>query len=470
MDLLRRDQIQGAKRLRELNRGLLCDEMGLGKTRESIAAAAQKKNRKILIITLNRVLCESWAQEIKKMLGDDQKIEVYDSLVKCDCRWTVINYDSARINRNMSILLSNHWDIVIVDEAHKCKNRKRKTKGGMSTNFDLVDKLSRHCNGLYLLTGTPTKGNPSDVWPLLHFIDRKKYSSYWRWAENYIVYSQGYFGREIIGYQNLDLLNDELSEYMIRRKTQEVFKNLPDKNIHIVKCNMLEKQETMYNQMVKDFVSEVGSGVYVTASAQVSRLMRLRQIATCPISVIDPDGANVEFDIPSGKMKVLSDTVQNIINKTDGKLIIFSNWSRVAEYTYRLLSQSLDCDIALYTGKMSKRDLIESKRSFQEDKNTRVFIGTIGASGTGLTLTAADHVIFLDRAWNPDDNKQAENRAYGRANDPHGIDVSILITEGTVDELIYEYVEEKREVVDKIVDNNDPNSEFIIKKISENSQ
>ena len=440
-------QVAGARALRHLSRGILADDMGLGKTIQAIAAAATKQNQHNLIITLNG-LQTNWKAEIESLLGTGQDIEVYDGKqVLARSRWVIIHYEAARLERNLVRLVDRQWDCVIIDEAHRCKSRKAKTKNGNTTNYGLAQFLSRRCTNLYLLTGTPMREDPSDVWPLLHFIDPKKYRSYWRWIEHYVVFKQTYFGKQPSEHVNLDKLSEELSAYMIRRRKRDVISELPPKHIHTIKCRMGKQQTELYNQMLNDYVAEVESGVFVTAPAEVSRIMRLRQIATDANSL-----SEVPFTkrMPSGKMEVLVSMAQEICQERGEKLVVFSNFKRVVDQAaYRLRK----LNPVLYTGDTSKTDRDVIVRHFQSDPKVKVFIGTIGAAGTGLTLTAASKMIFLDRAWTPDDNAQAEDRIYARMNDVHGADIYKLITEDTIDEQIDEYIEQKKLTVDAVIEN-----------------
>ena len=440
-------QRKGSKGLRELKRGILADDMGLGKTIQAIAAAAQKANQHILIITLNG-LQNNWKAEIQDLLGQGQDIEVYDGKkVIGDVRWTIIHYEAARIKRNADVLCNRKWDVLIVDEAHRCKSHKTRTKNGNSTNYGIVSKLAYRSREVYLLTGTPMRENPADVWALLHFIDSKKYSSFWRWIPTYVTYEQTYFGKKATGYQNLDLLSQELSQYMIRRRKSDVIKDLPPKRIHTIKCDMKKRQSEMYAQMLNEYVAEVEKDVFVTAPAEVSRLMRLRQIAT-DANCLSEEGFSTV--VPSGKIETLEAMVHEICVEQNEKVVVFSNWARVVKSVERALGK-YGC--VTYTGDTPKAERDRIVKQFQNDPETRVFIATIGAAGTGLTLTAASKMIFTDRAWTPDDNAQAEDRIYARMNDIHGADIYKLITADTVDETIEAYINDKEATVDTVISN-----------------
>lgn len=444
-------QRSGAKHLRALRRAILADEMGLGKTRQAIAAAAvpNEPDQRNLIITLNG-LQTNWRREIEALLGTSQEIEVYDGKqVQAASRWTIIHYEAAKLERNYKKLTEGRWSTVIVDEAHRCKTRRARTNKGNVTNYGVVDALSKRCERLFLLTGTPMRQSPADLWPLLHFIDHKKYSSFWRWVERYVIYEQGYFGRKPTGYQNLDLLAEELQPYTVRRTKAEVIDQLPLKNVHTIYCSMDGAQAKLYNQMVEDYVAELSSGVYMSAPTEVSKLMRLRQIATDPSIMSDETNRPGKY-LPSCKMDALYDMVKRIVFDEGEKVIIFSNWSSMVRRMADAF-ESLPIEILTYTGDTPKAQRQSIVDKFQTDPECRIFIGTIGAAGTGLTLTAARKVIFTDRAWTPDDNAQAEDRAYARMNDLHGVDVYKLITEDTVDESIDRYIEEKGDTVEQVI-------------------
>jgi len=440
-------QIAGAKGMRRLKRCILGDEMGLGKTIQAVASAAQKENQHILIITLNG-LQTNWESEIRGLVGEDQDIEVYDyKQVIGEARWVIIHYDAVRMPRNLQVLTARSWDVLIVDEAHKCKSHKARTKNKNLTNFGSVKRLSYRSKQVYLLSGTPMRESPEDVWALLNFIDRGKYSSFYRWAENYIIYEDGFFGRKPVGYKNLNLLSQELSQYMIRRLKSEVIDDLPEKQVITIKCEMKDRQRKIYNQMLTQYVAEIEEGVYVSSPAEVSRIMRLRQIATDATAL---SGKELKYPIPSGKMQTLRSMAYNICLDMDEKLVVFSNWSRIVNRAADVLK---DLGCVVYTGDCSRKEKDYAVEQFQTNPDVKVFIATIGAAGTGLTLTAASKMIFTDRAWVPDDNSQAEDRIYARINDVHGATIYKLVTEDSMDELIEQYVADKKANVDEVIGN-----------------
>ena len=210
---------------------------------------------------------------------------------------------------------------------------------------------------------------------------------------------------------------------------------------------MSDKQSKIYTQMLNEYVAEVENNVFVTAPAEVSRLMRLRQIATDANCLTETAFSTV---IPSGKIQTLEAMVQKICVEQDEKVVIFSNWARVVASVERAL-RKYGC--VTYTGNTPKQQRELTVKQFQRNPKVKVFIATIGAAGTGLTLTAASKMIFTDRAWTPDDNAQAEDRIYARMNDIHGADIYKLITADTVDETIEAYINDKETTVDTVISN-----------------
>lgn len=439
-------QKKGARALRNMGRGILADDMGLGKTTQSIAAAATKENQSILIVTLNG-LQTNWRSEINALMGE-QDIEVYDGKqLRGTSRWTIIHYEGAKLPRNLQVIDGKRWDVAIIDEAHRCKNRKTKTKNGNVTNFGMAKKIKSKY--LYLLTGTPMKGGPDSIWALLHLIDRKRYSSYWKWAPSYVVYEDGYFGKQMVGYHNLDALSEELSPYMIRRLKSQVIDQLPEKNYHVVKCSLEPRQSVIYQQMLDEFVAELDTDLFMTAPAEVSRIMRLRQIATDP-SILSEETCAPGRWLPSGKVTTLYAMAKEAVVEGGEKIIIFTNWSTMV-YRLSCLFEKWECGVVTYTGDSTISERNHAVDRFQNDPDTKIFIGTIGAAGTGLTLTAASKMFFTDRAWDQEDNAQAEDRCYARVNDMHGADIYSLVTENTVDELVEQYIAEKGGIVNDVL-------------------
>lgn len=418
------------------SRAILADEMGLGKSAMAIDAASGVKR---IIICPNSIKW-AWRNEIVKWSGDSfDSIIVYTggALDPSDGhKWYIINYEAMRLKRNQ-VLADFDWDTVIVDEAHRIKNRKA-----------ACTKAVKRIRGdnIYLLTGTPILNTPDELWSLLNYLFPKTYTSYWRFVETYMEVWDSPWGKQLMGVRNLDYLAREISDIMLRRTKSEVIDQLPEKVYVDIPVQLLSEQRRAYNQMRNDFIADLNNTDILVAPTVLAQLTRLKQIATDP-SIVTEGGAEVL--IPSAKVKALKELVTDILAQPGKKVVIFSQWSRMVA---RLASELSAYNSVAYTGNTPDGAREQLINQFQTDPETRLFIGTIGAAGVGITLTAADTVIFTDKVWTPAYNVQAEDRVYARMNDMHGATVISLTAEDTIEQRIEQLLQTKANIAEEVLD------------------
>ena len=241
-------------------------------------------------------------------------------------------------------------------------------------------------------------------------------SNYWCFREKYCIMG-GYKNKDIIGNKNGKELNAKLKRFMLRRKKEDVL-NLPDKIIIDEILDMDGKQEVLYNKTYALFKQELIHSKDV--KKVLGLLINLRKI-TCHPTLLDASFKDsVKFERIHFLMKEI---VEN-----NGKAIIFTNWATPAQMLYKELS--------IYNPAMiigATNDRMDQIDKFQNDDSCKVIIGTIGAMDTGITLTAANNVIFLDEPWNKSLKDQAIDRAH-RIGSKRNINIYTLICRNTFDE------------------------------------
>lgn len=432
-------QLAGLAFLGDAKRAILADEMGLGKTAQAIQAAVESGAEKVLVISPNS-LKWVWAEEAVKWAYDvePEDIEVYNGkTVKCDKWMTVINIEAVRLERNLAALKAAKWDVIIVDEAHRIKNRK-------AAQTKAVKQLT--AEHIFLLTGTPILNTPDEMWSLLNYLYPKTYSSYWRFFERYVIWWDNGFGRQISGYRDLDHLAGEIADIMLRRTKAEVIKELPPKTYQTIKVDLLPEQRKMYNAMRDEFIAQLNDDQAVAALSAISQLTRLKQIATDPHIVAE----DCETDVPSAKMDALNELLGDLLSNPERKVVVFSQWARACRRVASA-TEKIGVGYATLTGDDCETARKEAVHRFQSDPECRVFISTIQAGGVGITLTAADTVIFLDKLWTPAYNQQAEDRVYARMNDLHGATIYSLVAKDTIEERIEDMLLDKEQVIEAVM-------------------
>ena len=317
--------------------------------------------------------------------------------------------------------------MIAFDEAHKAKNPDSQQGRAL---------LSIDCKGPKIpMSGTFVLNNPLDLYLPLRWSGFETHSFY-AYKQHYCKMG-GFGGKEIVGYKNLDELRSMVSKVMLRRVKGDVL-DLPPKVHTIEWVDAYPEQKSLYKE-VRDQVRDNIDKVKVHPDP-LSEMLRLRQVTGYP-------GILSSTVTKSAKMDRMEEIVEDEVS-VGGKAIIFSNWS---EMTNVIRHKLKEYNPAYITGEVGSVQRMEEKDRFQNDPNCKVMIGTIGALGTGFTLTAAQLVIFVDEPWNRGIKDQAEDRAH-RIGTKGTVRVVTILTRDTVDEGVYNLVQRKGKMADLLVD------------------
>lgn len=317
--------------------------------------------------------------------------------------------------------------MIAFDEAHKAKNPDSQQGKAL---------LSINCKGPKIpMSGTFVLNNPLDLYLPLRWAGFETHSFY-AYKQHYCTMG-GFGGKEIVGYKNLDELRSMVSKVMLRRVKGDVL-DLPPKVHTIEWVDAYPEQKSLYKD-VRDQVRDNIDKVKVHPDP-LSEMLRLRQVTGYP-------GIISSTVTKSAKMDRMEELVEEEVS-VGGKAIIFSNWSEMTNVIRHKLKKY---NPAYITGEVGSVQRMEEKDRFQNDPNCKVMIGTIGALGTGFTLTAAQLVIFVDEPWNRGIKDQAEDRAH-RIGTRGTVRVVTILTRDTVDEGVYNLVQKKGKMADLLVD------------------
>jgi SNF2 family DNA or RNA helicase len=317
--------------------------------------------------------------------------------------------------------------MIAFDEAHKAKNPDSQQGKAL---------LSIDCKGPKIpMSGTFVLNNPLDLYLPLKWSGFETHSFY-AYKQHYCTMG-GFGGKEIVGYKNLDELRSMVSKVMLRRVKGDVL-DLPPKVHTIEWVDAYPEQKSLYKD-VRDQVRDNIDKVKVHPDP-LSEMLRLRQVTGYP-------GILSSTVTKSAKMDRMEELVEEEVS-VGGKAIIFSNWSEMTNVIRHKLKKY---NPAYITGEVGSVQRMEEKDRFQNDPNCKVMIGTIGALGTGFTLTAAQLVIFVDEPWNRGIKDQAEDRAH-RIGTRGTVRVVTILTRDTVDEGVYNLVQKKGKMADLLVD------------------
>jgi SNF2 family DNA or RNA helicase len=467
-------QIQGVEYGLNHDKWLLGDEQGLGKTKQVIDIARVKKVKHCLIICCVNGLKWNWRNEVYThsddgafILGQDNtrkdgKIIIGSNADKLEDlnnlsflpRFIITNIETLRykvktgrkikkrINGKIQevdeyrypiteklkeLCNSGEIEMIAVDEFHKCKNPDAEQAQQI---------LELHTPIQIAMTGTPLMNAPLDLYMPLNWLGYERHSFYQ--FKTHHCKMGGYGGYQVVGYKNLEELDETLSTMMLRRLKEKVL-DLPEKILINEYVEMGKEQALVYSEAHSDIANNIDK--IKMANNPLSELIRLRQATGYTAILSSTIKESAKFDRME---ELVDDAIEN-----GHKVVIFSNWTQITNPAFERLSKK-------YSGVMITGETKDNERQsyvdrFQNDDRVKFIIGTIGAMGTGLTLTAGTVEIFLDEPWNMALKEQAIDRCH-RIGAKSNITIYTLLCKDTIDERINELVEKKGAMSDILVD------------------
>jgi len=364
----------------------------------------------------------NWANEIAKHRPSLRYALFHGSSREIDpeADVTLTTYGVLRLDAER--LADRRWETVILDEAQRIKNPDSQVSVaafGLDAGFRLT------------LSGTPVENRLEELWSQFHFINRGLLGGRKHFRESYAdPIADG-------DAQALARLRERIRPFLLRRLKSEVATELPPRTEMVLECELSEAERDIYDTVraatVKEVVERLGQRGGVLAA--LTALLRLRQ-AACHGSLVP--GRTLEH---SSKVRLLLDALDTVV--ADGhKALVFSQWTSLLDLVQPELAAAGIGHVRLDG---STRDRAGVVREFQEDEKVAVMLISLKAGGTGLNLTAADHVFLLDPWWNPAVEDQAADRAH-RIGQDRPVMIYRLVALDTVEEGILALQERKREL------------------------
>lgn len=445
-------QAEGVDYALEHPKFLLGDQMGLGKSKQAIDIAVARKipNSHCLVICGVNDLKYNWREEVKVhsdeqshilgtryrkngneyIGGSKEKLEDIKRIHELPY-FIITNIETLR-NKDIANDIKKLCDkdiitMTIIDEAHKAKNYSSQQ-----------GKSIHKCTSYYRLpmTGSPLMNSPLDLYNILKWLDIVNIP-YGDFESRYTI-KGGFRDTQVIDYKNLDILNKQVQQCMLRRLKNDVL-DLPDKIQTYELLEMSDNQQKLYNETRQHIIDNIDK--VILSNNPLAELIRLRQ-CTADSSILS---TTIKASV---KVQRVISIVEELA-ENNRKCIIFSNWTSVTDILEKELAQF---NPSIATGKT--KNLEKELNKFKTDDTCNCIIGTIGVLGTGFTLTEADTVIFMDEPWSYADKEQAEDRAY-RIGTKSNVTIITLLCKDTIDEKIAQLVQDKKDLSDMIIDNKD---------------
>jgi SNF2 family DNA or RNA helicase len=424
----------------------LADDMGLGKTVQLLAleAALRAENADAgaTLLVCPMSLVGNWQREAARFAP---KLRVYahhgrerlrgarlrDALDQTDLMLTTY----ATATRDADELAGYEWHRVVLDEAQAIKN-------SLSQAAKAVKRLGG--GHRVALTGTPVENRLAELWSIMDFLNPGMLGSSGLFRTRYSIPVERHGLTE-----PAERLRAITRPYVLRRlKTDPaIISDLPDKIEIKQYCQLTTEQASLYQAVVDDMMDKIENSEGIKRRGNVLAAMaKLKQVCNHPALLLHDRSA---IGARSGKVIRLEEILDEIIAEGD-KVLCFTQFTEFAEMLLPHLAARFGTDIAYLHGGTPRKRRDELVTAFQSDGGPPIFLLSLKAGGTGLNLTAASHVVHLDRWWNPAVENQATDRAF-RIGQRRNVQVRKFICTGTLEEKIDEMIEEKKALADLVI-------------------
>lgn len=434
-DRLRPYQREDVMYLTHLPAAGIFNEPRTGKTPTAITLLKELKTKRNIIISPASLIW-NWEKEVKEWYPEISVTVVTGTAAKRRTSYTswkegVLIVSKDTLKNDAEWIHSMQFDTCLVDEAHFLRNWKTKQSEAVCG----VKSIRR-----YALTGTPTVKHPSDVYGILKFLYPSRFPSYWQFVERYFGTQANFMGRLEVVSSVKPHRKEELQQMVgmlsVQRKRKEVMNWLPDKTRMVIPCRMDTKQEKLYKDM-KEFFQTFDTEVEISAANVLTQLTRMRQLCLDPRLL----GLELQGCKTQAILEWLDDNREPVVIMS-----MFTSYLKLLEPEIK----KLGLRVGFIHGEMSNKEKQDSASHFQCG-GYDVLLCNIVSAGTGFTLDAGNTVIFTDKAWNPSDNEQAEDRVCPTTierNHKHTI-ISFEVA-GTVDSKINRILDTKKSLTDII--------------------
>lgn len=420
--------------------GILADDMGLGKTLEALAfiASEKEKSKEPVLVVAPTSLIYNWQAEAKRFVPDLNVIVVSglpkdrQELLQDVGGADMVVTSYPLIRRDIDLYREIVFSYCFLDEAQHIKNPD-------SINAKSVKSI--RAKGFFALTGTPIENSLTELWSIFDFILPGYLLSHNKFVKKY--------EKPIVKEKDekaLKELSKQISPFVLRRMKKDVLKELPDKIESKMVSELTDEQKRIYMAYLQQARGEISKeiediGFEKSQIKILAALTRLRQICCHPGLFMD------NYTGDSGKLQLLQELLEEAL--TSGhRILLFSQFTSMLSIIKKYLER--EKIEYFYLDGSTKAELRgEMVQSFNNGKG-KIFLISLKAGGTGLNLTGADMVIHFDPWWNPAVEDQASDRAH-RIGQKNVVQVIKLITQGTIEEKVFELQQKKKEMIEAVI-------------------
>lgn len=409
--------------LEETNGCILGDEMGLGKTMQVIAEMLHLKalRHTPMLVVAPISLLANWQRECAKFAPSLQTMIHYGASRVSNYRdfedYDVIITSYTTVVSDIHMLNMIEWELVALDEAQSIKN---------PASARTITCKQIHRKRSLAVSGTPFENHVTDIWSLVDFIQPSLLGSLKSYNE--IITD------DIEGGKRIEPI---LSPLMIRRLVADVAKDLPEKVVSALPLSMSVEESIQYTEFLNELKANCN-----TENLNLGMLQQLRIYCTHPYAALGIKFKN-PFDV-SVKYQRFCEIVEEIVSRGE-KVIVFTSYKSMFDIFINDIPTRFGIQVKTINGETPVDDRQQIVDWFNELPNPAMLVLNPKAAGTGLNITGANHVIHYNLEWNPSLEDQSSARAYRRGQEKT-VFVYRLYYENTIEEIVNERIERKRDI------------------------
>ncbi|MBX6748939.1 MAG: ATP-dependent helicase [Micromonosporaceae bacterium] len=423
---------------------ILADDMGLGKSATILALLLHRRAAAPTLLVCPMSLVGNWQREVAKF-APQLRVHVHHgterargkAFANAVAQADLVITTYALAARDATALASIDWHRIVVDEAQAIKN---------AATRQAVAVRSLPARHRIAVTGTPVENRLADLWSIMEFTNPGLLGSASAFRARFA--------------EPIERRADEAAAERLRRLTgpfvlrrvktdKSIIADLPEKVEMEVVCNLTAEQASLYQAIVDDMMARIESSEGIERRGLVLATMtKLKQVCNHPAHLLR-DGSRLPGR--SGKLARLEGILDEVLAAGE-KALLFTQFAEFGGMLRAFLSARFGREVLFLHGGVPKaeRDAMVARFQSDDPASPPLFVLSLKAGGTGLTLTAANHVIHVDRWWNPAVEDQATDRAF-RIGQTRNVQVHKFVCAGTVEQKIADMIQEKRGLAAKIV-------------------
>ena len=428
----------------------LADDMGLGKTAQVLALLVEERATRAVdgsgpaptLVVCPMSVVENWRREAERFTpglavhvhhGDERLGGDDLATATADVDLVITTY--GLVARDIEALSAIDWGRLVLDEAQNIKN-------SAARQAQAVRRI--RAPRRIALTGTPVENRLSELWSIMEVLNPGLLGSANAFRRRFAVPIERYGDEDAAG-----RLRRATAPFILRRlkSDRSIIADLPQKLEMTVYCSLTREQATLYQAVVDEMMERIAASEGIERRGLVlATMLRLKQVCNHPAQMLADDSA-----LPgrSGKLQRVEEILEEVLAEGD-RALLFTQFAAFGALLRTHLRDRFGREVLYLHGGTSKAERDAMVARFQGEGGPAILILSLKAGGTGLNLTTANHVIHVDRWWNPAVEDQATDRAY-RIGQRQNVQVRKLVCAGTLEERIAALLESKRALAERVV-------------------